>query len=233
MKVKKILLSVICFMVSLTTFGATETLSFLEYVGNDATYTPHKLGADAEYHGTWGNVQGIMLGNYHYLYNSYTDVNVREVDISSLDMDIIESIEFNSPYSYPNGSTELVASDLGAFDIAIYSGGTGDADVDYNGTSLSLISKKENLSISDIEAGVLFENLNWNISDENYITFVITVDQELVPFNGNHTGGASYTTADGYTSAIVTGSKVAVPEPSTYALIFGAIALGFAVYRKR
>ncbi len=233
MKLKKILLSLLCFIVSLPTFGATETLSFLNYVDNDATYTPHKLEADAEYHGTWGNVLGLMLGNYHYLYNSYTDVNVREVDISSLDMDIIESIEFGSTYSYPNGSTELVASDLGAFDIAIYSGGTGDADADYNGTNLSLVSKKENVSISDIEAGILFENLNWNISDEDYITFVVTVDQNLVPFNGNHSGGASYTTADGYTSAIVTGSKVAVPEPSTYAMIFGAIALGFVVYRRR
>ena len=34
-------------------------------------------------------------------------------------------------------------------------------------------------------------------------------------------------------SLTITGSTAAVPEPSTYAAIFGAIALGFVAYRRR
>lgn len=69
-----------------------------------------------------------------------------------------------------------------------------------------------------------------------------SLDNQVVEFTFTLTGtdevaNATYLNPYEYTDAFlidnVTFSGTAVPEPSTYAAIFGAVALGFAAYRRR
>ena len=89
------------------------------------------------------------------------------------------------------------------------------------------------------DGGILFlenEKFNWGIDswDEENAVFTInsaenqTIKYQFVDSNGVALTGLSYTAVDG--GWLLTG---AVPEPAEWAMIFGGIALGFAIYRRR
>ena len=229
---KKLILTITAFLCATFAFAEAESKLFYFYNATDNSYKPFYTEDSSK--GNWGGGQGALLGNYDYNGNdTYIYVNVWEFDTSLLSFDQIDSIEFKASSVYQNTGASLVDADLEAFDIEFYSGGTGNYSSDYKGTDLTLIGKADNVSVNDMKDGVLLENLNWNISEEDYITFVIKPDDTvLLPaFNDGGTG-ASLGMGTG-ASLTITGSTAAVPEPSTYAAIFGAIALGFVAYRRR
>ena len=80
-----------------------------------------------------------------------------------------------------------------------------------------------------------FDATSLNLSDifEDTITFSGTMDEtnfSLLDHNGNKLEGFELTT-DETGSYII--NNIVVPEPSTYAVIFGALTLAFAAYRRR
>ena len=227
---KKLILTITAFLCATFAFAEVESKKIYFYdIEYDAAYTPFIQDGENR---TWGGEDKVHLGNYDYQ-DTYTSLNVREFNTSSLTFNQVDSIEFKINNAYGMSGSNLVPEDLEAFDIAFYSGGTGNADTDYEHSVFTLISKIEDISLADMKAGVLLDNLNWNISDESYITLIMTVDETLVPavFGNTETAGMSLAASNAYIT--ITGSTAAVPEPSTYAAIFGAIALGFVVYRRR
>ena len=80
-----------------------------------------------------------------------------------------------------------------------------------------------------------FDATSLNLSDifEDTITFSGTMDEtnfNLLDYNGNKLEGFELTT-DETGSYII--NNIVVPEPATYAAIFGTLALAFAAYRRR
>ena len=115
-----------------------------------------------------------------------------------------------------NASSEINISMMDEADVAITTGVlnfTGILTIDFAG--MNLTEDKYFTLISATNAGVLFDALN---ASGNIIVDGLAV-------------GESY--AWDVTSGSIGIHFYAIPEPSTYAAIFGALALAFAVYRRR
>ncbi|MBE6414843.1 MAG: PEP-CTERM sorting domain-containing protein [Verrucomicrobiaceae bacterium] len=229
---KKLILTITAFLCA--TFAFAEAESKLFYLSNatGTTYRPYFKEDSSQ--GTWGGGQGANLGNYDYLANdTFIDLNVWEFATSGISFDQVDSIEFTiTGTTFANSGATLVDADLEAFKIGVFAGGTGDAKGDWKTLLANLVADSEYVSLNDMKDGVLLENLNWDISGEEYITFAIMTDSNvLAPVFGNESAeGGSL----GFSSsATLNVTAAAVPEPSTYAMIFGAIALGFVAYRRR
>lgn len=186
-------------------------------------------------HGGMWTVNSVMkLGNYYEDPDneSYLQFNLYEFDFSAESIASINSItckkigDFRTP---DNGEAEI-PSDLAAFSIEIFAGGTGDARSDCNGSKLTSLAKFTGFSIKDFEDGSInLTGLDVDISGETYFTIAISVDKVLVPESASGGMGVEGNTTFMFT---LTGTQ-AIPEPATYAAIFGALALGLAVYRRR
>ena len=230
---KKLILTITAFLCATFAFAEAESKLFYFYDASGTTYRPFFKEDSSE--GTWGGGQEASLGNYDYNTNdTFIEYNVWEFSTSTISFDQVDSIEFtvNGTASANIGAT-LVDADLKAFDIGVFAGGTGDAKDDWKTVSENFIAESDYVSLNDMKDGILLENLNWDISGEEYITFAIYADPIiLAPVFGNESneGGSLGFTAS---SATLNVTAAAVPEPSTYAMIFGAIALGFVVYRRR
>ena len=183
--------------------------------------------------GSWSVNNTTYLGNYYYRGISYLQFNLYEFDFSSESFGSINSIscKLNSTFYPPSTGEAEVPSDLAAFAIEIFTGGTGNASVDYNSSALTSVAKLTGLTMKDFEDGsVNLAGLDIDISGENYFTFMISVDKALIPELDSGGMGTSCNTS--YFEVTLTGTST-VPEPSTYAAIFGALALGFVIYRRR
>lgn len=179
----------------------------------------------------------IMLGNYYYLGDSYICDSLVELDISADGMDVLDSFGIQSQTAVSMYMNEP-PDNLDAFYVTIYDGSsaTGNAKSDYStiATEANKLFTSELFSIADIEAGIKFENLNIDVADDSYLFISISPDQSVIPVvtGGLESGGFGVINAEYYTVFSYEGSTV-VPEPSTYAAIFGALALSFAAYRRR
>ena len=227
---KKLILTITAFFCATFAFAEAETKLFYFYDASGTTYRPFFKEDSSE--GTWGGGQGANLGNYDYLANdTFIPYNVWEFSTSTISFDQVDSIEFTvNGTAFANIGATLVDADLKAFDIGVFAGGTGDVADEWE---IVLIAESGYVSLNDMKDGILLENLNWDISGEEYITFAICADPNiLAPVFGNESneGGSLGFIAS---SATLNVTAAAVPEPSTYAAIFGAIALGFVVYRRR
>lgn len=183
--------------------------------------------------GSWSIKNTARLGNYYYNGISYLQFNLYEFDFSSESFGSINSIscKLNSTFYPPSTGEAEIPSDLAAFAIEIFTGGTGNASVDYKSSALTSVAKLTGLTMKDFEDGsVNLAGLDIDISGENYFTFMISVDKALIP--ELNSGGMGTSCNAGYFEITLTGTS-AVPEPSSYAAIFGALALGFAIYRRR
>lgn len=173
----------------------------------------------------------IRLGNSYYSGKWFTPFNLYEIDISSESIGIVDSIacrQFGN-FTTPNNGEVEVPSDLGAFCIEIFTGGTGDAEADYNGSKLTSVGKFSGLTTEGFKTGLNFSDLNLDLSGEDYFTVAIAIDTSLIPEMPS--GGMGI---KGPSSILFTLTETqAIPEPSTYAAIFGALVLGFVIYRRR
>ena len=214
-------------LASFTTLSAQTITKNIELLDAVDSYGPDGHG------GAWSINNTTMLGNYYYRGISYLQFNLYEFDFSSESFGSINSIscKLNSTFYPPSTGEAEIPSDLAAFAIEIFTGGTGNASVDYNSSALTSVAKLTGLTMKDFEDGsVNLAGLDIDISGENYFTFMISVDKALIP--ELNSGGMGTSCNASYFEITLTGTST-VPEPSTYAAIFGVLALGFAVYRRR
>lgn len=173
----------------------------------------------------------ITLGNYYYTRSMYLTDNIYEMDISAFDFASIDTVEivssggfFDLPDSQP------LDENLEAIKISFYEGGTGDAKSDWIDSKLTLVKEISGLSGKEIANGITINDLGFG-SDDAILTFVISIDNSLIPEMPTEGEGVGF--GHNTYEFNLTLSGAAVPEPSTYAAIFGVLALGFAVYRRR
>ena len=221
---KKIIMAMLALALAGSAFAATKTES-IRLSGAKSVYKPKTDGT-----GQWAG-SDMRLGNYYYLGSSYMTDNIYEMDISDFNFASIDTVEIiNYGVFYDSEDTTGLDETLEAIKISFYKGGTGDAEADWTGSGLTLVKEISGLSTKKICDGFLIDEFGFGSDD--ILTFVISIDTTLIPempTKGTGIGFGSSSTSQ--FQLTLTGA--AVPEPSTYAAIFGVLALGFAVYRRR
>lgn len=204
-------------------FAATKTES-IRLGDAKSIYKPEADGT-----GQWAG-SDIILGNYYYRGSSYMTDNIYEMDISDFNFASIDTVEIiNYGVFYDSEDTTGLDETLEAIKISFYEGGTGDAEADWTGSGLTLVKEISGLSTKEIENGITINDLGFGSDD--ILTFVISIDNSLIPEMPTEGEGIGF--GHNPYEFNLTLSGTAVPEPSTYAAIFGVLALGFAVYRRR
>ena len=199
--------------------------STITLVGNTAEAT--SIGATKIYIGTdsqaySGTVSSSVVGDEVYISkNSVLTTNSISYsrDGSKLYVDDNASVIFTGGMSYTRGQEWNVSSSA---NISVIDNKTVKLDFDSNFTLNILLAED-------------FDVTSLNLSDifEDTITFSGTMDEtnfSLLDHNGNKLEGFELT-KDETGSYII--NNIVVPEPATYAAIFGALALAFAAYRRR
>ena len=172
----------------------------------------------------------ITLGNYYYMRSMYLTDNIYEMDISAFDFASIDTVEIASSSGFFDLSdSQPLDENLKAIKISFYEGGTGDASGDWIDSRLTLVKEISGLSKNEIENGITINDLGFG--SDAILTFVISIDNSLIPEMPTEGEGIGFGHNPYGFELTLTGA--AVPEPSTYAAIFGVLALGFAVYRRR
>ena len=224
---KKLILTITAFLCA--TFAFAESVKKAE--NNCESFYNPKTQLDGTPYGTWGS-SSLYLGVGDGYYSEY---QVWEFALSDfVESDVITDITVKTYRDILGG----VANDADVFTISFYAGGTGDAEADWKAfladsenADLKELTSVSGVSNADMEAGLLVENVNLNFdADTDYLTVMISIDPALVPCVENGNGASLPANNLQFT---MTGTTAAVPEPSTYAMIFGAIALGFVAYRRR
>ena len=218
---KKIIMAMLALALVGSAFADTKTENV--YLGGATSiYVPKADGT--------GQLGGstIVLGNY-YLGSTYVTDNIFEFDISALEFASIDSVRITN---FEGFFGLKYAADLdenvGAIKISFYEGGTGTAEADWKGSDLTLVKEISGLSTKELSDGFTIKDLGFG--DDDILTFVISIDQSLIPEMS--TEGIGVRSDTSRFQLTLTGTS-AIPEPSTYAAIFGALALGFVIYRRR
>ena len=220
---KKLIMAMLALALAGSAFADTKTEK-ITFNTADSAYGPLNGG------GAVGVYSTVSLGNYYWEGSNYLTDNVYEFDISEFDFAAIDSVSLKFMGDvHPLEGAKAIDESLKAITLSIFEGGTGDAQADWTGSSLTLVKEVKEISINDLKAGVTIDEIVF--TDSDIFTFVFSIDQTLVPeLAGTGEGvGLEFTTG----STQLTLSGTAVPEPSTYAAIFGALALGFVIYRRR
>jgi len=190
--------------------------------------------------------KSLVIGNGTAGYDS-----IAGVDGSTINKTGAGSLVVNSSMEYFKGmlnvneGSMIVNSTLGASDIIIASGATltlgDDTDIILYGCSITLedgatleLGANSTITVNLEEDFTGTTNLftlaeGATLSQEGEsVTLASLQDNMTVTYNGQTLDNSQWS-FDAETGEL----KAAVPEPSTYAMIFGAIALGFIAYRRR
>ena len=219
---KKIIMAMLALALAGSAFAATKTES-IRLGDAKSSYLPIVGGSSL-------GSSNITLGNYYYSGSMYLTDNIYEMDISAFDFASIDTVEIASSSGFFDLSrSQPLDENLKAIKISFYEGGTGNADADWNGSSLTLVKEISGLSGKKIENGITINDLGFGSDD--ILTFVISIDNSLIPEMPTEGEGVGF--GHNTYKFNLTLSGTAVPEPAEWAAIFGAIALGAAVYRRR
>lgn len=219
---KKIIMAMLALALAGSAFAATKTES-IRLSDAMSSYLPIVGG------GSLGS-SNITLGNYYSSGSMYLTDNIYEMDISAFDFASIDTVEIASSSGFFDLSrSQPLDENLKAIKISFYEGGTGNANADWNGSSLTLVKEISGLSGKEIENGITINDLGFGSDD--ILTFVISIDNSLIPEMPTEGEGIGFGHNTYKFNLTLTGT--AVPEPSTYAAIFGVLALGFVIYRRR
>lgn len=204
---KKLIMAMLVLALAGSAFADTKTES-IRLRGAKSYYVPRSDGS-----GSWGGGD-IMLGNYYYLGSSYMTDNIYELDISAFNFASIDSVEIiNYGGFYDLENTTGLDENLEAITISFYKGGTGDAEADWTGSSLTLVKEISGLSTKEICDGFTINDLSFG--DDDILTFVISIDKSLIPEMSTEGTGIGFRSGPGQFQLTLTGTS-AVPEPSTY-----------------
>ena len=219
---KKIITAMLALALAGAAFAATKTES-IRLADAKSSYLPIVGG------GSLGS-SNITLGNYYSSGSMYLTDNIYEMDISAFDFASIDTVEIaNSSGFFDLSRSQPLDENIKAIKISFYEGGTGNADADWINSNLTLVKEISGLSKKEIENGITINDLGFGSDD--ILTFVISIDNSLIPEMPTEGEGIGFM-HDAYKfNLTLTGT--AVPEPAEWAAIFGAIALGAAVYRRR
>ena len=219
---KKIIMARLALALAGSAFAATKTES-IRLGDAKSSYLPIVGGSSL-------GSSNITLGNYYYSGSMYLTDNIYEMDISAFDFASIDTVEIASSSGFFDLShSQPLDENLKAIKISFYEGGTGNANADWNGSSLTLVKEISGLSGKEIENGITINDLGFGSDD--ILTFVISIDNSLIPEMPTEGEGIGF--GHNTYKFNLTLSGTAVPEPAEWAAIFGAIALGAAVYRRR
>ena len=219
---KKIITAMLALALAGSAFAATKTESIC--LGDaKSSYLPIVGGSSL-------GGSNITLGNYYYMRSMYLTDNIYEMDISAFDFASIDTVEIASSSGFFDLSrSQPLDENIKAIKISFYEGGTGNANADWNGSSLTLVKEISGLSGKEIENGITINDLGFGSDD--ILTFVISIDNSLIPEMPTEGEGIGF--GHNTYEFELTLSGTAVPEPAEWAAIFGAIALGAAIYRRR
>ncbi len=238
---------------TLTYAGGHQGTSFT--VGEGVTATINNSGSGLEGGFSFYNATDVTVNAHLYIYNSRAlSVTGSEGSVKLSNTTITTkanaSLVFNSTNVLKGTSANSTQKDI---DFEIARNGTTmtlNADNDFGAVTLGSDSSKPNLKITLNGNSVSFENMYMN-RDDSYIWFAdfvgndgkengyISIETELASLNDNGAlknifAGTLENRIDLYQwddgSLHIT---TQVPEPAQWAVIFGAIALGFAMYRRR
>lgn len=219
---KKIIMAMLALALAGSAFAATKTES-ISLGDAKSRYLPIVGGSSL-------GSSNITLGNDYYMRSMYLTDNIYEMDISTFDFASIDTVEIASSSGfYDLSDSQPLDENLKAIKISFYEGGTGDAKSDWIDSKLTLVKEISGLSKKEIENGITINDLGFGSDD--ILTFVISIDNSLIPEMPTEGEGIGF--GHNTYEFNLTLSGAAVPEPSTYAAIFGVLALGFAVYRRR
>ena len=219
---KKIIMAMLALALAGSAFAATKTES-ISLGDAKSRYLPIVGGSSL-------GGSNITLGNDYYMGSIYLTDNIYEMDISAFDFASIDTVEIVSSSGFFDLShSQPLDENLKAIKISFYEGGTGDASSDWIDSKLTLVKEISGLSKNEIENGITINDLGFGSDD--ILTFVISIDNSLIPEMPTEGEGIGF--GHNTYEFNLTLSGTAVPEPSTYAAIFGVLALGFAVYRRR
>ena len=225
---KKIIMAMLALALAGSAFADTKTERII-FRAADSAYGPLSGG------GSMGVYSTVSLGNYYWNGSKYFTDCVYEFDISEFNFASIDSISLKFLGEIGDidslEGAKAIDKDLGAIKLSIFEGGTGNAKADWTGSSLTLVKEVKEISINDLIAGVTIDELVFAY-DRDVFTFVFSIDQTLVPELAATGEGVGFEFSTGSTQITLSGTS-AIPEPSTYAAIFGALALGFVIYRRR
>ena len=220
---KKIIMAMLALALAGSAFADTKT----EEITFNTADSAHGFLSSG---GLTGAKSSVELGNYYWNGSNYLTDNVYEFDISEFNFASIDSVSLIFMGDMrPLEGAKAIDEDLGAIKLSIFEGGTGDAFDDWKGSSLTLVKEVKEISINDLKTGVTIDEIVF--TDRDVFTFVFSIDQTLVPELAGTGEGVGLYLSTGSTQLTLSGT--AVPEPSTYAAIFGALALGFVIYRRR
>ena len=219
---KKIITAMLALALAGSAFAATKTESIC--LGDaKSSYLPIVGGRSL-------GGSNITLGNYYYMRSMYLTDNIYEMDISAFDFASIDTVEIASSSGFFDLSrSQPLDENIKAIKISFYEGGTGNANADWNGSSLTLVKEISGLSGKEIENGITINDLGFGSDD--ILTFVISIDNSLIPEMPTEGEGIGF--GHNTYEFELTLSGTAVPEPAEWAAILGAIALGAAIYRRR
>ena len=219
---KKIIMAMLALALAGSAFAATKTES-IRLGDAKSSYLPIVGGSSL-------GSSNITLGNYYYSGSMYLTDNIYEMDISAFDFASIDTVEIASSSGFFDLShSQPLDENLKAIKISFYEGGTGNANADWNGSSLTLVKEISGLSGKEIENGITINDLGFGSDD--ILTFVISIDNSLIPEMPTEGEGIGF--GHNPYGFELTLSGTAVPEPAEWAAIFGAIAIAFAAYRRR
>ena len=219
---KKIIMAMLALALAGSAFAATKTES-IRLSDAKSSYLPIVGSSSLE-------SSNITLGNYYSSGSMYLTDNIYEMDISAFDFASTDTVEIASSSGFFDLSrSQPLDENLKAIKISFYKGGTGDANPDWNDSRLTLVKEISGLSKKEIENGITINDLGFGSDD--ILTFVISIDNSLIPEMPTEGEGIGF--GHNTYKFNLTLSGTAVPEPAEWAAIFGAIALGAAVYRRR
>ena len=242
MKIRYRLLASLVFISGLAAAGRAQT-----YVGNlngtsvQSTFTTSTDGFNAIGGFGWSLPSGATIGAQIFGQSGGTnnDVLVAQSGTPGGPFPFNNyQVEFNTSATLLPNSTYTLSISMGF----VSAGSAGTASYLFslgtlNGTTFTVLQSASG-TINRASGPTFAATIGGNVANAQTVSFNVTTGASGLPTDpiyvrweqtaSSNTGGADYFGIDN-----VTLSVSAVPEPSTYAVIFGAGALGFAAWRRR
>lgn len=233
-----------CEDVSLTMSSFTKIQGVLNATNTDITTTYLRLSMGGELNMDGGTLN-LTQSTSDATFRIYSKMNLNNVVFSSVGS-VIASTASGEPSSGNiifSGSTSFTGTELIArsgCSISVLDNST----VDVNSLDAASFTVSSNSKISvDSVADISIDDLNVVLSESGALDFsdIFSADNgETIVFSAEQNisvyDGSGHLYEDVLFSYDESGNIIgitAVPEPSTYAVIFGAFALAFAAYRRR